>query len=111
MTGWRLIYSTWPDPESAEAAAREMVESGLAACANILPGMVSVYVWDGETQRASETVMLLKTGAERASELTAALSARHPYDTPAILALDIDAARSFQPFLDWITGCVSAAAR
>jgi len=105
MSDYRLLYTTWPDAETAEAAARAAVKDGLAACANILPGMVSVFRWDGAIQREAETVMLLKTTAQQAPALRDALIARHPYDTPAIVALDVDAAASARPFLDWIAAC------
>lgn len=102
MSDYRLIYTTWPDAGSAEAAARAVVESGLAACANILPGAVSVFRWEGAIQRETEAVMILKTTIDNAAALTAALAERHPYDTPAIVALDVDAEMSSQKYLDWI---------
>lgn len=102
MSDYRLIYTTWPDAESAEAAARAAVEQGLAACANILPGATSVFRWEGAIQRETETVMLLKTTAENAHALRDALTAHHPYDTPAIVALDVDADASGARFLEWV---------
>lgn len=102
MSNYRLIYSTWPDAVSAEQAAGAAVRSGLAACANILPGAVSVFRWEGEIQRAQEVVMLLKTTADQAAALVAALAAQHPYDTPALVALDVDAGASDAGFLDWV---------
>ena len=102
MSDYRLIYTTWPDAQTAEDAGRAVVESGLAACANIIPGVVSVFRWEGQMKRESEVVMLLKTTVDQAAALIAALAARHPYDTPALVALDLDAAVSGQKFLDWI---------
>ena len=58
-----LIYATYPDPETAEAGGRALVEAGLAACVNILPGMVSVYRWEGAVERSEECVMIIKTRA------------------------------------------------
>ena len=57
MSEYRMIYSTWPDAETAEAAARRVLDEGLAACANILPGAVSLYRWEGKIMRDPETVM------------------------------------------------------
>lgn len=102
MSGYRLIYSTWPDAGAAEDAARSVVESGLAACANILPGAVSVFRWEGATQREAEVVMVLKTTADKAAALSSALAALHPYDTPALVSLQVDAETSSPRFLDWI---------
>ena len=56
-----LIYSTFPSPEAAEAVGRELVEGRLAACVNILPGMTSIYRWEGAIARDSEAVMIIKT--------------------------------------------------
>ena len=107
MSDCRLIYTTWPDMETAESAARSAVESGLAACANIIPGMVSVFRWDGAVQRESEVVMLLKTTADGAAALSSLMSSVHPYDTPAVMSLAVDAATSSAPFLAWIADSVT----
>ncbi|MAK63224.1 MAG: divalent-cation tolerance protein CutA [Maricaulis sp.] len=96
------IYTTWPDQAAAEAAAAPLVEERLCACANILPGMTSVYRWQGRVETAQECVMILKTRADRATALRERLLALHPYDTPCILALPVDDAASGPAFLDWI---------
>lgn len=86
-----LVYTTWPSAGEAEAVGRRLVEDKLCACANILPGMVSVYAWQGKVERAGEAVMILKTRRERATALMEAIRAAHPYDTPAILELPVTA--------------------
>ena len=58
-----LVYTTWPSIVEAERAGRAIVERRLAACVNILPGMVSHYWWQGKIERAEEVVMLVKTRA------------------------------------------------
>ncbi len=58
-----LVYTTWPSIVEAEAAGRKIVERRLAACVNILPGMISHYWWEGKIERAEEVVMLVKTRA------------------------------------------------
>lgn len=95
-------YTTWPDPESAKAAARRLVEEELCACANILPGMTSVYRWQGKVETAAETVMVLKTRAATAPALCARIVELHPYDEPCILSLPVDDTGSAGGFLDWI---------
>ena len=80
-----LLYTTFPDEAAAAATAQALVEAGLAACVNILPGMCSVYAWRGAVEQAEEVSVLVKTReglAEPAAEL---LRARHPYDTPIVL--------------------------
>jgi len=102
MSAHRMIYSTWPDAESAEAAARVVIEAGLAACANILPGAVSVFAWEGRTMRDPESIMLLKTSAGAAAGLIERLAALHPYDTPALTAIPLDDDASHAPYLAWL---------
>lgn len=98
----RLVYTTFPDRTAAEEAARALLERRLIACANILPGMVSLYRWEGKTERAEEVVMLLKTTAARADAVVAvaAVAALHPYEVPAIVILPV--AGGGAPFLAWI---------
>ncbi len=95
-----LVYATFPSTTAAEALAEAVVGQGLAACANIIPGMMSVYVWDGTLQREQEVVMLLKTRAGLADRLIGAAVAMHPYDTPAFLVIPVTGGA--QPFLDWV---------
>jgi periplasmic divalent cation tolerance protein len=95
-----LIYATYPDPETAEAGGRALVEAGLAACVNILPGMVSVYRWEGAVERSEECVMIIKTRAVLADAAIAAAKGRHPYTTPAFVILPVEGGSA--DYLDWI---------
>ncbi len=95
-----VVYTTWPDADSATAAAEALVGQGLAACANILPAMTSVFIWEGALQRERETAMILKTRRGLADRLVAETRRHHPYDTPAILVLEV--AGGYRPFLAWI---------
>jgi periplasmic divalent cation tolerance protein len=95
-----LIYATYPDLNRAEAEARALVTEGLAACVNILPGMVAVYRWEGAVERAGECVAIIKTRAELADRVIATASARHPYATPAFLVLPVES--GLAAYLDWI---------
>jgi periplasmic divalent cation tolerance protein len=83
------VEVTCPDMASAEAVARACVEARLAACANIAPGIVSIYRWKGAVERAGEVGVTLKTRADRFAELAAAVRAVHPYEVPAIVALPV----------------------
>ncbi|MEP9351975.1 divalent-cation tolerance protein CutA [Xanthobacter sp. KR7-65] len=97
-----LVYTTFPSLDDAETTGRALVEAGLVACANILPGMVSLYRWEGRTERGDEVVMLLKTTAGHAAAVVEAVRARHPYELPAIVVLPI--AGGLPAYLDWIAG-------
>lgn len=95
-----LVYTTYPSLVEAEQAGRSLVEARLAACVNILPGMVSIYRWQGAIERADEVVMIIKTQPALAERVKAAVEANHPYDVPAILF--IDTTGGGKPFIDWI---------
>src|SRR3546814_1221927 len=77
-----LVYVTAADEAEAQAIGRAMVEARLAACANVLPGMVPIFRWEGRVQTGSESVVILKTTAERAAALVEAVEAMHSYDCP-----------------------------
>lgn len=96
----QLVYVTAPTLAEAESLARLAVEGRLAACANILPGMRSLYWWQGKLESADETVLLLKTTAELAPALIRALTEAHSYDCPCVVALPI--ATGNPDFLRWI---------
>ena len=84
-----LVYTTFPDAASALNIGEALVREGLIACINVLPGMRSVYSWKGTVERSEEVVAILKSREGLADILSAALKARHPYETPIILHLPI----------------------
>ncbi|WP_300554583.1 divalent-cation tolerance protein CutA [Maricaulis sp.] len=102
MPAFHWIYTTWPDAQSAGTAARRLVADGLCACANILPGMTSVYVWDGNPQEDQETVMILKADGAQTDALRTRFVELHPYETPCFVVLDIDETHSHRGYLDWL---------
>ncbi len=85
-----LVYTTYPSVVEAERAGRALVERRLAACVNILPGMVSLYWWQGTIERGDEAVMIIKTRASLAEAVRAAVRQMHSYTTPAILVVPLD---------------------
>lgn len=95
-----LVYTTYPSLVEAETAGRAIVAERLAACVNILPGMVSHYWWKGEIERGKEAVMIIKTRASLAEMVRAAVKERHPYATPAILLLPVEGGHD--AYLEWI---------
>jgi periplasmic divalent cation tolerance protein len=107
-----LVYTTWPSIVEAEAAGRAIVERRLAACVNILPGMISHYWWDGKIERAEEVVMMIKTRAALAGPVGAAVKELHSYTTPAVMVLPVE---SLDPvYHQWIvqeTGGSASSAR
>ena len=101
MTDVVMLYTTWPDTETAERVAAEAVAERLAACANVLGPMRSIYRWEGAIERAAEIPVLFKTTAARAEALSALSGSRHPYDTPAVLALNVRSDGANPAFLAW----------
>lgn len=96
----QLVYVTAPSLAEAESLARLAVEGRLAACANILPGMRSLYWWQGKLEQADEVVLILKTTEALVPALTSALTEAHSYDCPCVVALPITAGNP--DFLRWI---------
>jgi periplasmic divalent cation tolerance protein len=95
-----FVYTTYPSIVEAEQAGRALVEQRLAACVNILPGMVSLYRWEGAIERGEEVVMIIKTRASLAEDVRAAVKAGHSYTTPAILVLPLESVD--QTYLAWL---------
>lgn len=95
-----LVLCTCPAAESAARIARTLVDERLAACVNRLPGVASVYRWQGEVHEDSEVLLLIKTRRELFEPLRARLVALHPYDVPEVIALEVAAGHA--PYLEWL---------
>jgi periplasmic divalent cation tolerance protein len=102
----RLCLCTCPDRAGAEAIAQALVEERLAACVNLLPGVTSIYRWDGGVERAEEIQLLIKTTAARLPALAERLRALHPYDVPELIALE--AVGGFREYLNWVAAETAA---
>jgi periplasmic divalent cation tolerance protein len=85
-----LVYTTWPSIVEAERAGRSIVERRLAACVNILPGMISHYWWEGKIERGEEVVMIIKSRASMAEPLRETVKQLHSYTTPAFMVLPVE---------------------
>lgn len=96
-----LVFSGFPDEASARQVARQLVESRLAACVSVLAPCVSTYRWQGAVEQATEIPVVIKTTAQRYSELEAALRAQHPYELPEIVAVPV--ARGLPSYLAWVS--------
>jgi periplasmic divalent cation tolerance protein len=95
-----FVYTTYPSVVEAEEAGRALVERRLAACVNILPGMVSHYWWNGALERGEEVVMIVKTRASLSAEVSAGVKEMHSYSTPAILVIPIESVE--QSYFAWL---------
>lgn len=101
-----LVYTTFPDVDTALAIGESLVRDGLIACINVLPGMRSVYGWKGAVERAEEAVGILKTRTSLQGRVHEALKDRHPYETPVIFFIEPTGADAAT--LDWLTGETAA---
>lgn len=95
-----LVYVTAGSEDEALAIARAVVGEGLAACANILGALRSVFVWEGEVRDDREVALLLKTSSARRDRLVERVVALHSYDCPCVVSLPITGGNP--PFLSWI---------
>ena len=95
-----LVYATCPTPELAAAIGRSLIEGRLAACVNILPGMTSIYRWQGAIESAIETVLIAKTTSAQSRGVIASIVSQHPYSVPAVIVLPV--LGGAQGYLDWI---------
>ncbi len=100
-----VALSTLGSVADAERIGRALVEQRLAACVNVVPGVVSFYRWQGELQRDQEWLLVIKTRAEALEPLRAALLSLHPYELPELVAWPIVAGH--EPYLRWIDESVA----
>jgi len=95
-----ICLSTCLKLDTAINIAETLVEERLAACVNLLPGVRSVYRWQGELQRAEEVQLMIKTTRDRLDALTARIVELHPYELPEVIAVEV--AGGLAAYLDWI---------
>ena len=100
MDDFVFVYMTASSSEEARAIGRRLVEARLAACANILPGMESIFHWQGRLETAQETVLIAKTRAVLVDQLAAMVRELHSYDCPCVVALPITAGNP--AYLRWL---------
>jgi periplasmic divalent cation tolerance protein len=112
MTGALLVLCTVPAQAdvagklAAAALARALVEEGLCACGNVLPGVQSVFRWQGRVDTADESLLLLKTTTTMRERLRARIVQLHPYQVPEIVEIAVDG--GLPAYLQWLCGAVDA---
>lgn len=94
------IRITAPDAEVARAIATTLIDRRLAACVQEIPRITSTYVWDGQTERAEETLLLIKTTGEAFAAVCDAVTSIHPAQVPEILAVPVD--QALPAYRDWV---------
>ena len=94
------VFTTWPDLDTARAAARTLVDERLAACGNIVPGVESVYRWEGKVETGAEVLVVFKTVIGSYQMFETRLRALHPYQVPEVLALRVT--DGLPSYLRWV---------
>lgn len=95
-----LILNTCPNKESASQVANTLVDKHLAACVNILPGLTSIYHWQGQIESAEEYLLIIKSTQSAFSDVQSAIREIHPYELPEVIAVPITA--GLDSYLAWI---------
>lgn len=100
MSAYKIVYTTINNLTEAKKLAKEIISFKLAACANIIPGVLSVYEWEGEVKEDAECIVVFKTRVGQAEELQTLIKKLHPYEVPAIMSIDLD---SVEPeYREWL---------
>jgi periplasmic divalent cation tolerance protein len=97
-----VVLVTAPGPEKAAEIARALVEERLAACGNVVPGLRSIYRWEGKVHDDAEALLVLKTTRARFEALRDRVLALHPYEVPEVIALPVEAGSA--RYLAWVAG-------
>lgn len=100
MAAYCVVFVTAPAGHSAKSIAEKIVRSRLAACANSVPAVSSIYWWKGRVESAEESLLIIKTRRSLLAKLTAFIKKIHPYDVPEVIALPI--LKGNAPYLRWI---------
>lgn len=98
----RLLYITTSNKDEARKIGRALVEKDLAACANILDGMESIYKWEGELKEEHECVLIIKTHFSRVRKVTRLVKEMHSYECPCVISLTITEDEGNKEYLDWL---------
>ena len=105
MGGARVVLVTAPSPDVGTALGRALVDERLAACVNVIPGLTSIYRWQGEREEASECLLVIKTDETRYAELERRVLELHPYTIPEVLALPVE--RGAPAYVEWLRESVA----
>ncbi len=95
------LLTAAPGMEEAKRIARSLVSERLAACANVIPGVLSVYWWEGQVQEEQEAMLVIKTTAAQVNALETRLVELHPYDVPELLSIQVTGGH--QPYIAWVS--------
>lgn len=95
-----ICYVTTPNEESAKKIAHNLVSNKLAACVNIIPGIQSIYEWEGRINEDTEHLLMIKTTTENVDDLSTFVRENHPYSVAEVISVKIE--NGNPPYLDWL---------
>ena len=98
----RLLYITTSDKDEAKKIGRALVEENLAACANVIDSMNSIYKWKGEIKEEEECVLIVKTHYSRVKKVTRRVKEMHSYEVPCVISFTITEDEGNQEYLEWL---------
>ena len=101
-----IVLSTCPDQGVAESIAATLVENKLAACVNIVPGLTSVYEWQGNVEKSQEHLLIAKTTITIYQAVENAILENHPYELPEIISIPIN--NGLANYLSWIDDTIAS---
>ena len=99
-TGIRILFSTAPNVDEAEAIASKLVENKIAACCNIIPGISSVYFWKGEVRKDAEVLIIIKAITNNIDEIIRQITNIHSYELPEIIAIPVSDGED--EYINWV---------
>jgi periplasmic divalent cation tolerance protein len=100
VTDGLLVITTLPNADAAAELAKNVVGERLAACANLIPALRSIYKWQGKMQDENEVLVLFKTRQEHYENLKSCILELHPYEVPEVLAIPVE--QGYAAYLDWL---------
>ena len=101
----QLVLCTCPNQDSAQSIAEHLIDQSLAACVNILPGIKSIYSWQGKRESSQELLLVIKTTKNVYETLEKAIIRLHPYELPEVIAVNIE--NGSESYLNWISNCIN----
>ncbi len=105
VVGMLIVLCTFPDAETARRISKEIILENLAACANLIPNVESIYQWEGKIEQSSEVLGIFKVVSSGFTRLEDFLLENHPYDTPEIVGISPD--RVSDKYLKWVVSLTS----
>lgn len=103
-SGFKIVLVTAPDLKTARGLAQAALRAQLIACANLIPKIESHYRWQGKMERGAEVLMVLKTSKARLAALEKLVLAKHPYDTPEFVVMNLETGA--KKYLAWWAQCL-----